>query len=274
MDSAAIRPREGHSGFDSYTGRAAIITGAASGIGLALAHALAARGVDLALADVDAAGLEAARKAIAPSGRRVVTRVLDVSRDAEVRDAAAEFEARLGAVHLLFNNAGIDMSGSLESLAESDWQRVFGINVFGVVHGIRHFLPLLRRHGEPAHVINTASGAGLWINPQVAMGAYAATKSAVVALSEALEQELADTPVGVSVLCPGPVATPIAQRSPQASPELRAAIAAGAPPAAVADIVLDAIGAGDFYIFTPSRMREPLQRRFARILDALARSDR
>jgi NAD(P)-dependent dehydrogenase (short-subunit alcohol dehydrogenase family) len=273
MSPQTTRPREAQRGFDRYAGRAAIVTGAASGIGLALALALAARGVDLALADLDAAGLEAAREAIAPSGRRVVTRVVDVSSDAEVRDAAAEFAARLGAVHLLFNNAGIDMSGRLESLSEAEWQRVFGINVFGVVHGIRHFLPLLRRHGEPAHVINTASGAGLWVNPAVAMGAYAATKSAVVALSEALEQELAGTPVGVSVLCPGPVATPIAQRSTNASPELRAALAAGASPAAVADIVLDAIGVGDFYIFTPSRMREPLQRRFARILNALARRD-
>jgi len=252
-------------------GKAAIITGAASGIGLALAHALAARGVDLALADIDASGLEAARAELAPSGRRIFTRVLDVSRDADVRAAALEFEAQLGAINLVFNNAGIDMSGTLESLSEEDWTRAFGVNVFGVIHGIRHFVPLLRRHGGPAHIVNTASGAGLWVHSEIPMGAYAATKSSVVALSEALEQELRGTHIGVSVLCPGPVATPIAERSPHSSERLRASIAAGASPQKVAGQVLDAICAGEFYIFTPTRMKAGLEQRFGRILDALER---
>ncbi|CAG2150174.1 SDR family NAD(P)-dependent oxidoreductase [Cupriavidus numazuensis] len=255
-----------------FEGKTAIITGAASGIGLALAEALAARGADLALADIDARGLDAARKRLASTGRRICTRVLDVSSDADVRDAAAEFEATLGRIHLVFNNAGIDMSGELASLSEQDWTRAFGINVFGVIHGIRHFLPLLRRHGEPAHFVSTASGAGLWVNGDFPMGAYAATKYSVVALSEALEQELRGTGIGVSVLCPGPVKTPIAERSNHASESFRAAVATGTAPELVANHTLEAMRAGEFYIFTPTRMRPRLEARFARILDALERA--
>ncbi|UIF91782.1 SDR family NAD(P)-dependent oxidoreductase [Cupriavidus sp. UYPR2.512] len=255
-----------------FQGKAAIITGAASGIGLALAEALAAQGADLALADIDARGLDAARARLASTGRRICTRVLDVSSEADVRDAAAEFEAQLGRVHLVFNNAGIDMSGELASLSQQDWTRAFGINVFGVIHGIRHFLPLLHRHGEPAHFVNTASGAGFWVNGDFPMGAYAATKYSVVALSESLEQELRGTGIGVSVLCPGPVKTPIAERSSHASEPFKASVAAGTAPELVASQALDAIRAGEFYIFTPTRMRPRLEARFARILDALERT--
>lgn len=255
-----------------FQGKTAIITGAASGIGLALANTLAARGADLALADIDAHGLDAARERLASTGRRICTRVLDVSSDAEVRDAAAEFAAKLGRIHLVCNNAGIDMSGELASLSEQDWTRAFGINVFGVIHGIRHFLPLLRRHGEPAHFVSTASGAGFWVNGDFPMGAYAATKYSVVALSEALEQELRGTGIGVSVLCPGPVKTPIAERSLHASDSFRASVAAGTAPELVASQALEAIQAGEFYIFTPTRMRPRVEARFARILEALERA--
>lgn len=255
----------------AWRGSAAIVTGAASGIGLALARALAARGVDLALADLDGEALEAARAELAAGGTRVVARRVDVSDDDDVRAAAAAFEAALGPLHLLFNNAGIDVSGRLDALSLREWQRGFGVNVFGVVHGLRHFLPLLQRHGGRAHVVNTASGAGFWANPEVSMGAYAATKYAVVAISEALEQELAGTPVGVSVLCPGPVATAIAQRSARASARLRASVAAGTAPEAVASMLLAAIERDEFYVFTPTRMAGALRRRTDRILDAIAR---
>lgn len=250
---------------------AAIVTGAASGIGLAIARALAARGVDLALADLDEQALEAARAELAATGVRVMSRRLDVSNDEDVRAAAAEFDGALGPMHLVFNNAGIDVSGRLDALSLAEWQRGFGVNVFGVVHGLRHFLPLLQRHGGRAHMVNTASGAGFWVNTAVPMGAYAATKYAVVAISEALEQELADTPVGVSVLCPGPVATSIALRSARAPAVLRDSVAAGTAPGTVASLVLDGIGRDDFYIFTPTRMAQPLRRRTDRILEAIAR---
>ena len=252
-------------------GKAAIVTGAASGIGLAIARALVACGADLAIADIDAHGLEAAHAELAATGRRVVSRVLDVRDAGAVAEAAAHFDARLGPIHLLFNNAGIDMSGTLASLSLDDWHRVFDVNVFGVVHGLRYFVPLLQRHGERAHVVNTASGAGFWVNNTVAMGAYAATKYAVVAISEALEQEFAGTPLGVSVLCPGPVATAIAERSPGASAALRASLAAGTAPQDVADWLLAAMAQNEFYVFTPNRMKERLVQRNERILEALDR---
>lgn len=266
QDTTPLRP-----GFGDLAGKAAIITGAASGIGLALAHALAERGVDLALADIDARGLEAARTQLAATGRRICTRVLDVSSEAEVRAAASEFGAQLGKVHLVFNNAGIDMSGTLASVSQEDWTRVLGINLLGVVHGIRHFVPLLQRHGEPAHIVNTASGLGLWVSPAAATGAYSASKYGVVALTEALEQELAGSHIGVSLLCPGPVATPIAERSPHATPQLRANIAAGITPHQAAARVLDALRDGEFYIFTHAQLAANLRQRFGRILGALSR---
>lgn len=255
----------------TWQGRAAIITGAASGIGLALARALAARGVDLAIADIDKDALEAARAELAATGRRIIARRVDVSDDEDVRAAAAAFDVALGPIHLLFNNAGIDLSGRLDALSLAEWQCGFGVNVFGVVHGLRHFLPLLRRHGGRAQVVNTASGAGFWVNADAAMGAYAATKFAVVAISEALEHELAGTPVGVCVLCPGPVATGIAARSDRASALLRDSIAAGTAPETVATLLLDAIERDDFYVFTPTRMADGVRKRSARILDAIAR---
>ena len=252
-------------------GHAAIITGAASGIGLALARALAADGVDLALADLDASGLETLRAELATTGVRIVTCVLDVADEAQVRQAAAAFSGALGPIHLLFNNAGIEMTGRVDTLALSDWRKVFDVNVFGIVHGLQHFLPLLRNHGQPAHVVNTASCAGFWTNPGMTMGAYGATKSAVVAISEALAIDLQGTPVGVSVLCPGPVATAIADRSAHASPELRSALAAGTPAKEAARLALAGVRRGDFYIFTPNRIEEPIGQRHARILDALHR---
>ncbi|HSW16420.1 MAG TPA: SDR family NAD(P)-dependent oxidoreductase [Ramlibacter sp.] len=268
----AIQSSGARAGLNDFQGKAAIITGAASGIGLALAEALAARGVDLALADIDAQGLEVARARLASMGRRIYTRVLDVSSDEDVRAAASEFESRLGKVHLVFNNAGVDMSGELATLSQDDWKRVFGVNVFGVIHGMRHFVPLLLKHDEPAHIVNTASGAGFWVNSNFPMGAYAATKYSVVALTESLEQELAGAGVGVSVLCPGPVRTPVAERSDHASEEFKAAVAAGVAPEEAARRTLDGMLAGEFYIFTPTAMRERLEKRFARIMSALDRA--
>lgn len=252
-----------------FAGSAAIVTGAASGIGLAIARELAARGTDLAIADIDAKGLDAAHAELARTGRRVISQVLDVGNDGAVADAASRFGAHFGTIHLLFNNAGIDVSGKLAALALEDWHKAFEVNVFGLIHGIRHFLPLLQQHGDRAHVVNTASGMGFWVNPD--LGAYSATKYAVVAMSEALELELAGTPVGVSVLCPGPVATPFAERSSHASDRLRASLAGGVSAAAVARWVLQEIARDEFYVFTPTRNAVGLEQRTARIRAAIAR---
>ena len=250
-------------------GRVALVTGAASGIGLAIARALKARGAHLVITDIDAPALAAAHGELAATGQRVLSLVLDIADDAAVAQAAARISVECGPVHVLFNNAGIDMSGDLATMALHDWRRAFDINVFGLVHGLRHFLPLLRLHGERAHVVNTASGMGLWVNPET--GVYAATKHAVVAISEALERELAGTPVGVSVLCPGPVVTPLAERSPHASTRLRESLAAGVSPDSVAHWALDEMVRDAFYIFTPTRQVAALERRTERVLQAIAR---
>lgn len=258
-------------GFDVRAGQAAIITGAASGIGLELARALAARGVNLAIADLDEAALEAARRELAASGVRVASRVVDVADEEQIREAARAFGTSLGHFHLLFNNAGIEMSGSVATLATANWRKVFDVNVFGIVHGLQHFLPLLQAHGEAAHVVNTASCAGFWTNPNLSMGAYGATKYAAVAISEALEVEMRGSPIGVSVLCPGAVATAIAERSTHASPQLRAELARGTSPKLAARLTIEGIARGDFFIFTPNRIEEPVSARHERILEALHR---
>ena len=252
----------------TFQGKGAIVTGAASGIGRGIARALAKAGADVALADIDARGLEGACAELASFGRRVYSRVVDVADEAAVREAAAEFEARLGRVHLVFNNAGVEMSGALESLETRDWQQLIGVNVYGVIHGIRHFVPLLRRHAEGGHVVNTASIGGLQVNRDFRLGPYAMTKYAVVALSEALEQDLEGSNIGVSVLCPASVATRIAERSRTPNAALRAAVAAGLPPEAVGERVLRAVREREFYIFTHAESKAKLEARFRRILDA------
>jgi NAD(P)-dependent dehydrogenase (short-subunit alcohol dehydrogenase family) len=255
----------------TFKGKGAIVTGAASGIGLGLARALARSGANVALADIDAEGLEKARAELARNGTKIVAQTLDVADESAVRAAAAEFEAQLGKVHLLFNNAGVEMSGALESLETRDWQWLLGVNVFGVIHGIRHFLPLLRRHGEGGHVVNTASIGGLQVNRDFRLGPYAMTKYAVVALSEALEQDLEGSGIGVSVLCPGSVATRIAESSRRPNAALRAAVAAGMTPGAVAERVLRAIRDREFYVFTHTELKPKLEARFRRILEAFSR---
>lgn len=256
----------------TFKGKGAIVTGAASGIGLGLSRALARSGANVALADIDAGGLERARLELARHGTKIVAQALDVADDDAVQAAAVFFETQLGRIHLVFNNAGIEMSGPLASLEEADWQRLFAVNTFGVIHGIRHFVPLVLRHGEGGHVVNTASIGGLQVNREFRLGPYAATKYAVVALSEALEQDLEGSGVGVSVLCPGSVATRIAENSPRPNAALRAAVATGLTPDAVAERVLRAIRDREFYVFTHAELQHKLETRFGRILEAFSRT--
>ena len=254
----------------TFKDKGAIVTGAASGIGLGIARALAQSGAKVALADIDPVRLDKAKLELARIGTQVIAQTLDVADDAAVRAAAAYFGSQLGNIHLVFNNAGIEMSGALASLEESDWQRLFAVNAFGVIHGIRHFVPLIRRHGEGGHVVNTASIGGLQVNRDFRLGPYAATKYAVVALSEALEQDLEGSGIGVSVLCPGSVATRIAESSRRPNAALRAAVAAGLTPDAVAERVLRAIRDREFYVFTHAELKPKLEARFRRILEAFS----
>jgi NAD(P)-dependent dehydrogenase (short-subunit alcohol dehydrogenase family) len=189
-------------------GRVAVVTGAASGIGRALSERFAADGMRLVMADVDPARLEAAASEVAAVSSADVEAVpTDVSSWDAVDALARRSIDRFGAVHVLCNNAGVTRPGPAWELTLEQWKWVVDVNLWGVVHGIKAFVPGMVERGEPAHVVNTASVGGLVAFPQLA--AYSAAKSGVIGLSESLAHDLRahEAPVGVSVLCPGPVST-------------------------------------------------------------------
>jgi NAD(P)-dependent dehydrogenase (short-subunit alcohol dehydrogenase family) len=254
------------------TGKVAVITGGASGIGLALARRLADEGMRLVLGDVEVAALDEATDHLAKAGAEVVGLRCDVAQLGQVeemRDAALE---RYGAVDLVVNNAGVT-GGSAASSPRAIWDWVIGVNLVGVVNGVNAFLPHLLEQGE-GHIVNTASVAGFSGVP--GMGPYCATKAAVVAFSQSLFHELAlmDTSVRVSVLCPGFVQTQI-HRSDRNLPEeiacwadteearflgemARAAVEGGAPVSVVVDRVIEALDDGRFWILPHPRVAEAM----------------
>jgi NAD(P)-dependent dehydrogenase (short-subunit alcohol dehydrogenase family) len=269
------------------SGKTAVVTGGASGIGLALARAFAGAGMKVMLADVEAGALERAVAEIGAQGAEARGVLCDVADRAAVERAAAETIAAFGKVHVLCNNAGIGAGGRpVEQVPPADWDWTIGVNLMGVIHGIAAFLPRIKAQGEGGHVVNTASMAGLLSGPL--MSPYNATKFAVVTLSETLFGELTGTGIGVSVLCPGYVDTRIdesarnrpARLGPPPQPtavarermsELKARLRSGMKPDDVAARVMAAIRDGDLYIFTHPEMRELLEKRFAYILAAYDR---
>lgn len=196
--------------------RVAVITGAASGIGAALARDLAARGAKLALADIDEAGLRALGATL-PESTSVSTHVLDVSDAAACRDFAAQVERMHGGAHVLINNAGVALHGDFEQLSERDFDWLIGVNFQGVVRMTRAFLPLLRRV-EAAHIVNISSLFGL-IAP-AGQTAYAASKFAVRGFSDALRHELRGSAIGVTTVHPGGVRTNIARSALERVPQV------------------------------------------------------
>jgi NAD(P)-dependent dehydrogenase (short-subunit alcohol dehydrogenase family) len=192
------------------TGKTAVVTGAGSGIGRSLAILLGQRGAMVHAADINGDSAAAVARQIRDAGGEAAACTVDVAdADAVARLAAAVFAA--GPVDLLFNNAGIGHAGAVADTTLEDWRRLIDVNLMGVVHGLQAFLPRLLEQGSPAHIVNTASMAGLV--PAAGLGVYSATKAAVIALSEALEIELIGTCVRVSVLCPGVINTPIVAAS-------------------------------------------------------------
>jgi short-subunit dehydrogenase len=254
-------------------GPVAVITGAASGIGRGLAEQAAARGMRLVLADRDAAGLKALCDELQGRGVQAIACVTDVGDAKQVerlRDQAVE---QFGGVDMLFNNAGVMQTGFSWDITEAQWQRMLNVNLNGVINGIRSFVPLLLRQGRPAHVINTASLAGLVSSPL--MAPYNVTKQAVVALSETLHYELAmiGAPVSVSVLCPGPVASEIMASNQVVdtagsdfSQLLDSTIRQGMTPAQLATQVFAAIEEKRFWILPHKGFKPALERRVQSIL--------
>ncbi|GAB3740437.1 SDR family NAD(P)-dependent oxidoreductase [Amycolatopsis oliviviridis] len=194
-------------------GRIAAVTGAASGIGRALAVELAAQGMRVAIADVDTAGLAGTADAVRALGGQALVVPTDV-RDPEAVERFAEAtETEFGAVHVVCNNAGVSRMGLSWEVPLEDWQWVLDVAFWGVVHGIRAFVPRLLAHEEPGHLINTSSVGGLTQVPYIAP--YTAAKHAVVGLTRSLRAELAETAVGVSLLCPGPVVSNMDPHTPR-----------------------------------------------------------
>jgi NAD(P)-dependent dehydrogenase (short-subunit alcohol dehydrogenase family) len=270
-----------------FQGKVAVVTGAASGIGRALAGKSAQEGMKVVLADVEERALKQAEAELQASGAQVLAVRTDVSQADEVEALAKITFDTYGAVHLLFNNAGVTAGATVWESSLADWQWVLGVNLWGVIHGLHFFVPRMLAQDSEGYIVNTASGFGLISSSGT--GIYKVSKHGVVTLSETLALELAarGAKLKASVLCPGYVNTRImdAERNrPQAlqnapeeqhmSPEvaalvetIRQSVQAGLPPSQVAEIVFDAIRQEKFYILTqPQRIKPLVQLRMEDIL--------
>ena len=275
---------------NDFQGRTAIITGAGSGFGREFARACAAKGMQLVLADVRQPGLDETCALPELANTAVLTQLCDVSKPEQVEALAVAAEARFGKLHLLFNNAGVAVSGPLWTATLDEWHWTLGVNLMGVVHGVRSFVPRMLAHGEDAHVVNTASIAGMVSG--AGQGVYCVSKHAVVALSEVLHPELRTTgaKVGVSVLCPAFVPTSIADSNRQRPAEYgarnahpmaqavedmaRKAVSKGKISASeIAALTLQAVHDQRFYILPHEKTKLAVEGRMRHILDGLPPHD-
>jgi NAD(P)-dependent dehydrogenase (short-subunit alcohol dehydrogenase family) len=271
-----------------FRDRVAVVTGAASGIGRGLAERFAAEGMKVVLADVEQSALDQADAEMRERGATVLPVRTDVSKPEQMEQLAQQTLEAFGAVHIVCNNAGVGgPGGPVWEKTLADWQWVLGVNLWGVIHGIRVFLPIMLKQEDEGHIVNTASMAGLLSIPM--LGIYNVTKHAVVTLSETLYMELQSTgsKIGVSVLCPGFVDTNITNSDRNRPSELRneggepeltpqqqmtrqmmeGMLKAGMKPAAVADKVFEAVRDGKFYVLSHPDMKDGVRRRMERILE-------
>ena len=267
------------------SGKTAIVTGAASGIGLGIATALAEAGANVVMADIQKAAVEEAAHGLSGTNKRVMPVRIDViTQEQSVLDALAEAERNFGKLHIACNNAGVPMHGTrLIDVPSGDWEFVIGVNIWGIIHGIPHFVPAILKHGEEGHIVNTASVAGFQNRRGTNQGPYSMSKYAVLSLSEALEHELEGTNVGVSVLCPGPITTNIARGARNrpdhmGGPQVRAnqetvlaerLATTGLDPKEVGEHMVDAIRTKTFYAVVSAVPADVIRARHRRIEDAL-----
>lgn len=242
---------------DTLVGRGAVVTGAASGIGLAIVEAFVAEGARVVMADIDSESLEAHASRLRADGFEVHPVTVDVT-DPDDVDRVANFAAdRLGALHIAVNNAGIVNRGYSWKLSLEEWHRVIDVDLWGVIHGVRSFVPLILATGEEGHVVNTASMAA--VLPLDRLGPYTVAKHGVLGLSDVLraEFETIDAPIGVSVVMPGMINTgmnPIGT----------------VPASVVATNVVDAIRSGRHYVHTDDHHTAEVETRLQAILSARA----
>lgn len=270
-----------------FKGRVAVVTGAASGIGRAMAERFAAEGMKVVLADVEREALAKTETEMKASGATVLAVTTDVSRAADVQSLADRTIDAFGAVHVLCNNAGVGpVMGASWELTEADWQWVLGINLWGALHGIRVFVPVMLGQDSEGHIVNTASMAGLLSAPWGAT--YDVAKHGIVTLSESLHRELAmiGAKVKVSVLCPAWVKTqlmdgdrnrpaelqnePGQQTTPQATlfdQAVRQLVTNGTDPKEIGDLVLNAIRDEKFYILPHPEWKEQVRDRMEGIIE-------
>ncbi|HEX7668804.1 MAG TPA: SDR family NAD(P)-dependent oxidoreductase [Polyangiaceae bacterium] len=269
-----------------FKDKVALVTGAASGIGFALADRFASVGMKVVLSDIEPVALAAAEKSLKDKGAPVLAVQCDVSKAEEVEALATQAYEKFGAVNVLCNNAGVGIGGLSWEHSLEDWRWVLGVNLWGVIHGIRSFLPRMIAQGTEGHVVNTASVAGLISSPYMAV--YQATKHAVVSMTESLKMELdmTSSKLSASVLCPGFVATKISDsernrparlKGPKEAAETtqqemirelaRQQVAAGIKPAEVAEMVLEAIRDDRFYVITHPRFRKLIRLRMENIVE-------
>ena len=262
---------------DQLKGKVAVVTGGGSGIGRALALALAREGARVVVADLDEPAMESVIREARGHGVDALAVPTDVTDLGQVQALAEKAWSAFGAVHVLCNNAGVAAWGGLETATHRDWQWVLGVNLWGVIHGIEAFVPRMIAGGQRGHIVNTASMAGLIASQ--GLGVYNTSKYAVVGLSETLAKDLKPHGIGVSVLCPMGVETRIreSERSRPAALRNAAGTAPAAveligrylPPDTVAAMVLDAVRRSELYVITHDEGLEPLRRRFERMQQSM-----
>jgi len=270
-------------------GKTAFITGGASGIGLSMAKSFLGAGMRVVIADVDEKALAAAAKALKGANTELLTVQLDVTDRQQFAAVADKVEAEFGAVDVLCNNAGVYRGGTIDKVTYEDWDWVMGVNVGGVVNGVQTFVERMKARGTGGHIVNTSSMAGMTTSP--GLGVYNASKFAVVGMSEAMQGDLAEDNIGVSVLCPGMVRTRILesertrpddfepgdQTAETAAKEhnelMQMAMGTGIDPDEVGEMVLQGVKANQLYLFPHPEMKEATAARFGHILDAFGEAD-